>query len=137
MKSIFQRWLPVLLWALIIFAASANSDPYKILPGRWNEPCFSAEADAISCDELLGRFLHTSEYAVLAILIARAMIWRGDVHLFGLVVVLGLSELYALSDEIHQLFVPGREFQLMDLGLDLFGCVIGLSLYVLFRKKSK
>jgi len=88
-----------------------------------------------SCAELLGRALHISEYAVLAFLSARAMILRENIKILSLVPVLGVTELYALSDEIHQLFVPGRSFQLMDLGLDLIGGVIGLSIYKWMKAK--
>jgi VanZ family protein len=90
-----------------------------------------------SCAELLGRVLHISEYAVLALLTARAMIWHADVRLASLVLVLGLTELYALSDEIHQLFVPGRTFQLMDLALDLLGGMIGLIFFERIRAKRR
>ena len=101
------RWLPVMLWAMVIFIASVNLDPYKFLPARWTEPCFSAEAGRPSCAELRGHFLHTGENAVLASLTGRALIWHGELRLSSLVIVLGLVELYALSDETHQLFVPG------------------------------
>jgi len=132
MKSLFQYWLSVLIWAMIIFTASANLDLYKVLLGRWNEPCFSAEIQSFA--EMLGRFINTTEYAVLAALIAREMIRQGDIHHSNLVIVLEMSELFVLSDKIHQLYVPGRTFQLMDLVLDLFGVVIGLILYAMIRK---
>ncbi len=38
----------------------------------------------------------------------------------------GLSLLYAFSDETHQLFVPGREGKLTDVGIDAIGIAIGL-----------
>lgn len=38
---------------------------------------------------------------------------------------LAFSFLFALSDEIHQYFTPGRSFQLSDLGLDMCGVAIG------------
>lgn len=134
LKSFLSRWLPVLLWAAVIFIASANSNPYKVLPARWIEPCFSTEAGSPSCAELLGRVFHTGEYAILAILISRALIWHRNLRFSNLLFVLGLVELFALSDEIHQLYVPGRAFQLLDLALDLLGGGVGLMLYVLIRK---
>jgi VanZ family protein len=137
MRSILSRWLPVLIWATVIFFASANPDPYKPLSSRWIEPCFSAESNISSCAELLDRVLHISEYAILALLTARAMIWQKDVHFTSLVIVLGLTEFYALSDEFHQLFVPGRNFQLMDLALDLLGGMIGLIIYDRIRAKRR
>ena len=34
--------------------------------------------------------------------------------------------LYALSDEIHQLFVPGRSFQFFDIFMDICGVTVGI-----------
>ncbi|NLN83344.1 MAG: VanZ family protein [Firmicutes bacterium] len=42
------------------------------------------------------------------------------------------SSLYALSDEIHQIFVPGRAFEFSDLVLDIAGVGLGLFLWWLF-----
>ncbi|MBU4129066.1 VanZ family protein, partial [bacterium] len=41
--------------------------------------------------------------------------------------------LYALSDEIHQFFVPGREFDLWDLVADSLGIVF-VALYLKRRQ---
>jgi VanZ family protein len=41
-------------------------------------------------------------------------------------VALVLAVIYGLSDEIHQLFVPGREFSLFDLLADAAGAAIGV-----------
>ena len=136
MKTFLWRWLPVFLWAVLIFLASANPDPYQPLPSRWFQPCFSAEAGSPSCTELLGRVLHTSEYAILAALLGRALVWQGKVRLVSLALALGISEIFSLSDEVHQLFVPGRTFQWMDLSLDLLGGVIGLLVFALIRRRS-
>lgn len=42
-----------------------------------------------------------------------------------------LSFLYACSDEIHQLFVPGRSGQISDVLLDTLGASVGISIYML------
>ncbi len=114
---------------MVIFFASANSNPYKPLPEGWLKPCFTDEAGSPSCAELLGRVLHVGESAVLAALTARALVWQGEIRSTLLLAALGLSALYALSDETHQLFVLGRCFQLLDLALDFLGGVFGLMLY--------
>lgn len=132
----FSRWFPVFLWAAIIFFASANPDPYHLLPSGWIRFCQTAGLDLPGCKELLGRLSHTAEYAILAALLARALVWQGKPQISLWVLALGLSELYALSDEIHQLFVPGRQFQLQDLGFDLLGGAIGLAIYAFIRRKS-
>lgn len=49
-----------------------------------------------------------------------------------------LAFLYACSDEVHQLFVPGRSGQVSDVLLDTIGASVGVGLYyLLFRKKLK
>ena len=45
-----------------------------------------------------------------------------------------LCAVYALSDEIHQIFVPGRAFQLVDLAVDLAGVAVGIALLTLIIK---
>ncbi|MBI4218871.1 MAG: VanZ family protein [Chloroflexi bacterium] len=39
-----------------------------------------------------------------------------------------ISMLYAVSDEYHQTFVPGRVFSVEDLAVDLAGTVTGIAL---------
>ena len=74
---------------------------------------------------------HLTEYAVLALLLWRALRkpsaqgrapWRWSVA--GL--ALALAALYAASDEIHQAFVPSREASVLDVLLDTTGAAIGL-----------
>lgn len=107
MKFSLSRWLPVLLWAVVIFIASARSNPYQALPAGWAEPVSPSTMGSSARDELLGRFLHAGEYVVLAALTARALVWRSKLRFSLLAAALGLAALYALSDETHQLFVPG------------------------------
>ncbi len=48
-----------------------------------------------------------------------------------------LSWCYAWTDEIHQLFVPGRAFQFIDLAVDLAGIVLGvLFVYLITRTRN-
>lgn len=35
------------------------------------------------------------------------------------------TSLYAITDEVHQIFVDGRSCQLMDWGIDTFGAALG------------
>jgi VanZ family protein len=128
--NLFVHWLPVLLWALFIFITSTNSNPYRSLPSSWARQTVQVQANPgskrINFNELLGRYLHAAEYLILAALIARAMIGWGDLHFNFLAMAFAISGLYALSDEIHQHFVPGRAFEWSDLALDLGGSVLGV-----------
>lgn len=48
-----------------------------------------------------------------------------------------LSFLYACSDEVHQLFVPGRSGQLTDVLLDTLGASVGILCYMFIFKICK
>lgn len=40
---------------------------------------------------------------------------------------------YAISDEIHQLFVPGRSGEVKDVMIDTCGAIVGMSVYLLIE----
>lgn len=42
--------------------------------------------------------------------------------------------LYAVSDEVHQTFVPGRAGMLVDVCIDTLGSISGMFIYYVFRK---
>ena len=42
--------------------------------------------------------------------------------------------LYAITDEIHQLFVPGRSGRILDIGIDSLGVITGIFIYKLLEK---
>lgn len=41
---------------------------------------------------------------------------------------------YAITDEIHQFFVPERSAQILDVGIDTAGVIIGVLIYLALRK---
>lgn len=132
------------LWAIVIFAFSANPDPYNALPENWSESSTSATTmtpkttpNAISIDEGLGRFLHTGEYLILSFLICRMFVWQNKVTLLPVMLAIGLSSIYALSDELHQHYIPGRAFQLSDLVLDMTGILVGTLVFYLINRRAE
>ena len=45
------------------------------------------------------------------------------------------ASLYALSDELHQYFVPGRNCDIIDLLVDILGISVGVFILYIVRKK--
>jgi VanZ family protein len=76
-------------------------------------------------DTILRKCAHMTEYAILAVLIARAA--GSSTAAFGLTVA------YAATDEWHQTFVRGRHGSPIDVGIDAVGALIGL--WVLSRTR--
>lgn len=79
---------------------------------------------------LLRKGAHLAEYAALLVILYRVLLPTIEVEWDGRTAgrALALSSLYAFSDEIHQLFVPGRGASFLDCAVDLCGSTIGLCL---------
>lgn len=73
---------------------------------------------------------HMSEYALLCILWVLYM--KEARFSKAYMLAYGLTVIYAVSDEMHQLFVPGRSAQLSDVCIDVCGAAIGLMLIYLW-----
>jgi VanZ family protein len=67
---------------------------------------------------LFFKTLHLLEYAILAIF----LYW--PISSFPVVLITAFG--YALTDEFHQLLVPGRQGALRDVFIDLIGITLGL-----------
>ena len=115
-----RLWLPVGLWCGAIFYLS--SLPNLATPwGTW--------------DIILRKIAHITEYGILAFLIWRAIFHSVKINLSKTYAWAGaLSLLYAISDEIHQSFVPTRHGSIYDILIDGLG--IGLMLFLIVRKKN-
>jgi VanZ family protein len=128
-SKVIKSWLPVIIWAAIIFLFSANPDPYTILPETWRVLRPLPTVTNFSMTELIGQIMHFVEYAILSILILRAITHSRPISRKSVLLTILLTMIYAFSDEIHQTFIPGRTFQLFDLFIDLLGAITGSFVY--------
>ena len=81
---------------------------------------------------------HLGVYLVLGILIFSFVSEFMIISYKSILLAIGISFLYACSDEIHQLLVPGRSGQIKDVFLDTIGACIGIISYsFVVRKCSK
>lgn len=88
-------------------------------------------------DTMVKKGGHMLGYALLAMSYAhgwahtkRRPLRRAEVLGVWLAVVL-----YAISDELHQRFVPGRGASPIDVGIDGIGALIGLAIWLKFFSK--
>jgi VanZ family protein len=70
---------------------------------------------------------HALGYVGLAIVVVRALSGglSNRVRLRNVLVAIAITALYGVTDEVHQLFVPGRSAELLDLAADVEGALIG------------
>jgi VanZ family protein len=110
------RWLAVVAWMGLIFALSAQSS-FPHPDSEW-------------IDEAISSAAHVGLYSVLALLAA----WASGRHPRSYLLAFSLAALYALSDEYHQAFVPGRHPDPWDLLCDAAGALMGLGLWSLSQR---
>jgi VanZ family protein len=116
------RWLPVLVWATIIFVLSTSyfsaEHTAKIIDPilRFLFPGASLAAVMMG-HNLIRKCAHFANYAILFWLLIRGPMNDRRLMAFGLCV------LYAFLDEGHQMFVPDRTPSLYDVALDSTGAL--------------
>ena len=115
LNRFLKLWGPVIAWAALIFAISSIPSLNSGL-GTW--------------DEVLRKCAHVTEYAILGLLLLRAIGRELPALLVGIA--------YAASDELHQHFVAGRHGSPVDVLIDTAGLLIGIvlvpRLFLQFRR---
>jgi len=101
-----------------IFNLSSQSDPLPELTSRvWD------------------KWLHLIEYGALAVLFCRAFVGEGLSRRHALAIAFVATSVYGLTDEWHQMDVPGRMASLLDWLADTIGAMIGVIVYAIVRLK--
>jgi VanZ family protein len=119
MLKIF-RWIPALVVMSVIFLLSAQ--PSFVLP------------DFGWADYFVKKGGHMIGYALLALSFWYALEWKGDRRWLAWLLAL----LYAMTDEFHQMYVPGRNSSIWDVVIfDNLGGLIALWLAGKFVKQKR
>ena len=103
------RWVPALCWALAIFVLSSVPD-LRIAP----EP---------TLDLVVRKIGHAAVFAILGILVHLALDGRPRRELLAW----AAASVYAVTDELHQAFVPGRGPSPADVAIDVLGVTAGIA----------
>jgi len=113
-KKLIIYWVPVFICMGLMWYLSSKpvSDP-SIL--------------AILKIPFMDKVMHIAEYAVFGYLLARALaVGREDESRILLaIIVIALSVIWGVIDELHQMFVPMRYASIFDVIADTFGASLG------------
>jgi VanZ family protein len=114
--SFLASWLPVILWAGVIFGLSSIPS-LSTGWGLW--------------DFILRKIAHMVEFAILTALLIRAFVrtWNSLPVQTVIRWCAVLAILYAGLDEFHQGFVPGRVRSFPDVLIDSCGVLLVLLVY--------
>lgn len=137
MKKKIYSILLVILWMILIFIMSSFNSIESGNQSNFIVNIISNILNIKNVDTLsfiIRKSAHFTEYFVLGLLVYNLI---NNCHYKSYIGIL-ICIIYALSDEIHQIFVPGRAFKIMDILIDSTGSITGLYLLKYFiQKKSK
>jgi VanZ family protein len=111
-------WLPPLVYMLLIFHWSSESQPMPVVTAHvWD------------------KLLHFIEYGGLGALYYRALRGEGLGWAGAFAAAAVAAGVYGASDEWHQSFVPLRDSSIRDWFADLLGGAIGAAIYGIIRAR--
>ncbi len=141
----------VIVWMIIIFMFSArnadvssqDSSRVGMLAGQiffrdFNDWDLQEQvAFAQKIDHPVRKTAHATEYAILGMLLFGAAYQTREQRRRTAVLSWGIGTFYAATDEIHQIFVPGRSGQITDVMIDSSGVAVGVLILLLLSDLAK
>lgn len=139
----------LVLWMALIFSFSNQKDveSSKVSDGFIDRTVvkiykvFNENITKEKEDEIIEKYTypirklaHYTLYFVLGIL-AFLVVKDYSINKKLIIYSLLICFLYACSDEFHQLFIIGRSARALDVMIDTFGSLCGISIFYIFNKK--
>ncbi len=139
-------WTVVILWMVMIFMFSAENaeESTKTSDGIVDivvDHVLADKKESMSISDfqrvkyeislLVRKSAHFFMYTVLGMLVMCAVSRHTTHCILRPVISLSVCVLYAISDEIHQLFVPGRAGRVLDVFIDSSGTLTGIAIVFL------
>lgn len=137
----FIYWAVVILWMAIIFSLSHQ-------PANDSDKLSNSVTDTIvsvvekvlphasidkDLNHLVRKNAHFFIYFVLGLILISVLKKMGVKGGRGIVIAWMVCVLFAITDEVHQLFVLGRGAQVRDVIIDSAGAAIGIGIYKFFK----
>ena len=115
-----KYWLPFIFYMALIFYLSSRPDPRMPMPDVWN----------------IDKIYHSIEYSIFSFLAYHAFAHTplDILSKNAIVLVIIFTSFYGATDEIHQIFVQGRQANVIDWVFDAAGGFIGIICALFWRK---
>lgn len=130
--ELFRNWAPAVAWALVILLLSGEGGSSRNTEGVLVRLFSHLGPDALFyINYSLRKGAHVGGYAILGLLNFRALGWC----LAGRAV--GLAAVVAIVDEGHQATSPLRTAAFADIGFDLCGAALAVTIARMKRRGSR
>lgn len=148
-KGILFLCLSVLWMGFIFYMSSqtaevSGADSGAIVKFIENAvPSFKSSGVALYLETIVRKCAHFFEYSVLGFLVFGFFNYKSVSPKAKILFSALVCTVYAVSDEVHQLFVEGRACRAYDVLIDFFGSVVGIFAFLMLtyiaakRQKSR
>lgn len=137
LTDFLKRWGLPIIWVVILLSISATPEPFRFIKDSSIDSQINLTIFGHSIIDLLDFPYHFLMYLVLGVLIARGLIWQSGFQFKFLLLALILLMSIALIDELQQIAVPKRNFQVIDLVMDGLGGMAGVGVKLAESLKLK
>jgi len=123
----------VILWMAFIFTMSSFNSTDSSNQSNFLMNIITSFLNIKNLDMLsfiIRKFAHFIEYLILGILVYNLIKNYNKKTYIAIMICI----LYAISDEFHQMFVPGRSCQIIDIIIDIIGVISGIYLLKKIKK---
>jgi len=140
MKFRYISWIAVILWMIFIFCLSSqeaeqsnrlSKDVAEVIVSTIEKVAPNVDFDIRSLNNTIRKNAHFFTYLVLGILTMVTFRISGARKYKSFTWAFTVCTAYAILDEVHQLFVPGRGSQFTDVVIDAAGAAVGIGLYLI------
>ena len=150
-KKIFHTIL-VIIWMVIIFNFSSQNGPkstktsdvvtsmvVNVTTSVTNKDIPREEVKQRIEDStfIVRKMAHFTEYLILGILVLQLLSDYTKINKRVLIISFLICYFYDISDEIHQIFIPGRTAKVLDTFIDGTGSLVGIILYSIYFNKCR
>ena len=134
-------WILLIIWIIGIFIMS--NQPANISDSQSSGIIYTLSKIGLDMNNIFGQFAnfivrkcaHFLEYMILALLVLNVLKLYFNMKQVVIITIVFVS-FYACTDEIHQLFVLGREGAIRDVIIDTCGgiTVVLIKLFTIYKK---
>lgn len=128
-----RRLIPALAVMLLISLHSSMPADLSNMESGWFVDAFSGLFPFLTAVENLTFFIRKAAHFTEYLLLGLSLRWGIEKTLPAV----SIGILYAVSDEIHQAFVPGRSCELRDMCIDAAGLLTGVLLITFLPGRRK
>ncbi len=136
-------WAAVIIWMGFIFYLShqpatvsneLSTGVTEVIVRTIEKVAPNKEFDIKRFNHIIRKNAHFFIYLVLGVFVINAFRASGVYGYRGMALALLVCVLYAISDEVHQMFIPGRGPGIKDVLIDSAGAMVGIGIYMFVIK---